>query len=92
MYYIRANLVGCEFHPIFFSFLPKFNPFVPLSTRIQLIPFGPPPPVLEKTRIMGHSHIAKLIYDQEKHFSISFSRPVGKREGRREGEQLCVKL
>lgn len=53
MYYIRANLVGCEFHPIFFSFLPKFNPFVPLSTRIQLIPFGPPPPVLEKTRIMA---------------------------------------
>ena len=26
---------------------------------------------------LGHSHIAKLIYDQEKHFSISFSRPVG---------------
>ena len=38
--------VGCAFHPILSSFLPKDKPLDPSSTKIAEMPFGPSSPVL----------------------------------------------
>ena len=45
-----TTAVGCERQPIFFSALPKPRPGVPFSTRTELIPPGPSPPVRHMTR------------------------------------------